>query len=84
MAHRTGKDGPMGTPIPTQPAYVRLDGYAGVTKLFGTVDRATHGRLRFTPDRDCYQFRRGVAKWVLAKHVRFQYADTTSIQERTP
>lgn len=75
MKHRGGLTGKMGTPIPKEAAYVLLDGYAGRTKLFGVIDAKTHAQYRFTADRDCYRFKKGVPKWFAARHVRPHYAN---------
>lgn len=57
------------------PGYVRLDGYAGATKLFGVVVGETRRYYEFVPDRDCYQFRKGVKRRVLKEHFRPQYVE---------
>lgn len=64
-----------GTSARRWPAYVRLDGFAGVTKLFGVVVGETRLFYEFVPDRDCYSFRKGVKKRVLKQHIRPQYVE---------
>lgn len=58
-------------------AYVRLDGQAGITKLFGVVTAETASYVTFVPDSDCYRFRKWVAKRVRKEHVRYQLVEYT-------
>lgn len=62
-------------------AYIWLDGYAGRTRLTGTVIKETEKRRLFVPDRDCYQFRKGVKRWCKREHCRFQYVQYVGAED---
>lgn len=65
-------------------AYVRLDGWAGITKLFGVVTAETASYVTFVPDHDFYRFRKGVAKRVHKRHIRYllvEYTEDCAVTE---